>query len=98
MKIEIEKAYIEFKKDICEDNTIEVAMLYVPAEMRGKKIGYKLLAEVEEWAKNNGYTQLSLCAYPQEDNGMTSDDLIEYYRSYGFEQFEGSEIMFMELV
>lgn len=98
MRIEIDKAYVEYKEDICEEDTIEISMLYVPFENRGNKLGYRLLEGVKEWSINNGYTKLSLCAYPQEDNGMTTEELVEYYRLFGFEQFENSEIMFMEIV
>jgi GNAT superfamily N-acetyltransferase len=97
MKFEIDNAYIEFDKDILEENTVEISMLFVPENMRGQKVGYKLIAKVEEWAKANNYEQLSLCAYPQEDNGITEDALIDYYAGYGFEQYECSEIMYMSI-
>lgn len=97
MEIKINNSYIKFMEDTMEENTVEIDMVYVDKAERGKKLGYKLLAEAEKWAKENGYTRLSLCAYPQEDDGMISEDLIEYYKGYGFCSYEGTEIMYMDI-
>lgn len=97
MKIKIDNNFLVLNPSIMEEKVADIEMLYVAPESRGKKNGYKLLDEARKWAKENGFERLSLCAYPQEDNGMTEYDLMKYYEGYGFDSFEGTEIMYMEV-
>lgn len=85
MKYESGKSYIEFDTDMMDDTALEIEMVYVDPAERGQKKGYRLLNKAIEYARENGYKSVTLCAYPQEDDGITEEALVEYYRAYGFE-------------
>lgn len=98
MKIENENGYILFHQ---EHEELIIDELFVNPESRGNRAGYKLLNEVKSYAfehhEDEGIETISLCAYPQEKGGITQNALIDYYRDFGFEQFEGTEIMNYEV-
>lgn len=80
-KATIGNSYIQFS---IEADELIVDILFVSINERGNKLGYKLLDCAVTEANELGLT-LSLCAYPQEDGALNTNDLIAYYRDYGFE-------------
>ena len=60
---------------------VEITDLFVKKEFHGRKIGYNLVKNCLEWAKNNNYEKIVLKVFP--DNTET----IEFYKKIGFSNF-----------
>lgn len=75
-----------------DNGIMEVKRMYVKTEMRGKKIGKKILIELERWAEELGYKNLIL------ETGRSLSEVIGLYTRYGFSvipnygQYENSEL------
>ena len=95
MKYTIGESYIDFSEE--EEGRLCIDMLYVSPKERGNRLGYRLLDRVKEYARRNGYESIGLYAYPQEENGMGDDALIEYYEGYGFSSISGDDNALMEM-
>ena len=78
------KSYIKYSQDDINEKELVIDMLFVAHKDRGQKKGYELLQEAMDYAWDNGYKNVSLFVEPQE-NGITEDALVEYYRNFGFE-------------
>jgi len=80
-KATIDNSYIILS---IENDELIVDNLFVSADERGNKLGYKLLDMAVTKAKELGLT-LSLYASPDEDDALDTEGLVAYYRDYGFE-------------
>lgn len=67
-------AYKEYDND-----TVEMKRMFTLPEHRGKGIGYKILSELEKWAKEEGYTRAVL------ETGYLQKDAIHLYQKAGYE-------------
>ena len=81
IKAAIGNSYIQLS---IENDELIVDSLFVSADERGNKLGYKLLDMAVNKAAELELT-LSLYAEPQEDDALDAEGLIAYYRDYGFE-------------
>lgn len=73
------KSYITTHR---EDGELIIDMLFVHADERGRKMGYKLLGLAVTESEEKKLT-LTLCAEPDEA-GLPTEKLVEYYRNFGF--------------
>ncbi|WP_461452070.1 GNAT family N-acetyltransferase [Mucilaginibacter sp.] len=65
-----------FKK--FNNSSIEIKRMFVDPAMRGKGIASKILNELENWAKEKGYSQTVL------ETGVKLDDANALYRKQGY--------------
>lgn len=65
-----------------DDTTAEIKRMYVRDEYRGKRIATDILAELERWASESGFTQCIL------ETGQKQPEAIALYRREGYEQIE----------
>lgn len=63
-------------------NTVEIKRMFTLPELRGKGIGYKILNELEIWAKEEGYTIAVL------ETGHLQKDAIYLYQKSGYKIIE----------
>lgn len=88
------KSFIVYNIDFNNDVVIED--LYVDPSDRGKHKGYKLIDMAVEYAEEHSIDIVSLCACPQDDS-ITDEALINYYRNYGFSSTGCDELMEYEV-
>jgi GNAT superfamily N-acetyltransferase len=69
-------AYKEF------DNAAEMKRMYVLPEHRGKGIASQILTELENWAKEEGYTTSLL------ETGHLQTDAVSLYSKMGYEKID----------
>lgn len=86
-----EDGYVSFHAEVWNTKEIYVSKLYVNPDQRGHKAGYKLLDHVKQYAKDNGFSLVYLDVYPFECKNLIeeharTEQLIKYYKSYGFKQ------------
>ena len=67
------------KKD---EQTIKLNSFYVSKQYRYQKIGSKLFSKFEQFAKQNGFSQIILCTYKQYENAW------HFYSKRGFYLYE----------
>ena len=67
------------KKD---EQTIKLNSFYVGKQYRYQKIGSKLFSKFEQFAKQNGFSQIILCTYKQYENAW------HFYSKRGFYLYE----------
>lgn len=67
-------AYKEYDKE-----TVEMKRMFTLPECRGKGIGFKMLNELENWAKEEGYYNAVL------ETGHLQKDAIHLYQKSGYE-------------
>ena len=78
-----------FKK--YEQSVAEIKRMYVRVEKRGQGIAVKILAELETWAKESGFSECVL------ETGLKQPEAIRLYQKRGYEiipnygQYEGIE-------
>ncbi len=60
--------------------TVEIKRMYVLPEVRGLKIASKILSELENWAKEEGFTSTIL------ETGKRMPDAIAFYKNRGYGQ------------
>lgn len=65
-----------------EGQTAEVKRMYTLPDYRGKGIASRVLNELENWAKELGFSQLIL------ETGKTMDSAIGLYKSKGYQVIE----------
>jgi GNAT superfamily N-acetyltransferase len=63
-------------------DTVEVKRMFVYPQHRGQGIAYKVLNELEMWAKESGYTRAVL------ETGIRQPEAIALYRKAGFNLME----------
>ena len=79
-------AYFENQPIACgalkpyNETTIEIKRMYTHAEVRGKGFGKAILLELEQWAKELGYSSLLL------ETGVSFEAAIHLYRKNDFTQ------------
>lgn len=88
--------YIKYWESDCDEKELEIVKIYVAPENRGNGKGRKLVESAIQYARENGYEKVSLYAYAQEDNGLTTEQLIKWYASMGFES-DGDDDSLMTL-
>mgnify|MGYP003117173374 CR=1 FL=1 len=66
-----------FKK--YDEETAEIKRMFVMPEGRGKKIASKVLAELEQWAKELGYKKCIL------ETGITFKDAVGLYKNANYD-------------
>ena len=87
MKKNYGKSFIEYN---VEDEELVVEQLYVHDQQRGERMGYFMLTQAVQYARENGIQEITLYAEPQEEMNpkyeawSTVDWLVEYYRDFGF--------------
>ena len=86
-----EEGFVSFHKEVWNENAIYVSKLYVRPDYRGNKAGYKLLDHVKQYAKDNGFSLVYLDVFPFECHNLVeehirTEQLIKYYKAYGFKQ------------
>lgn len=84
-------SYIQLDTSPVDETECVIEMVWVDPQDRGQGIGKHLVEMGIDYARAAGYTQVGLYAEPQDDdgsNGMSTDALIEFYRSLGFESGE----------
>ena len=79
-----EKSYIHYGIDDCDETAITIEDLFVVESDRRKGHGKKMVKEVIEYARDNGFKSVNLYANCT-DNSITNESLIEFYRSCGFD-------------
>lgn len=62
-----------------DKNTMEVKRMFVKPEIRGKRIGSKILIELEDWARELNYTKCIL------ETGNRQVEAVKLYKSSGYE-------------
>jgi GNAT superfamily N-acetyltransferase len=62
-----------------DDDTVEIKRMFVRSEFRGKGIGAKILAELESWASELGYSAAVL------ETGKKQPEAIRLYQKSGYE-------------
>jgi GNAT superfamily N-acetyltransferase len=83
---------------IAKENSVEVAFvsldflptedglgiyeLFIPANMRGRGVGGKLLFEIENMARQQGYWKVQLAARPMA--GLSQPELAAWYAKHGY--------------
>lgn len=77
--------YIKYSESDCNDKELEITMVYVPQDERSQGIGRKLVESAIEYARQNNYATVGLYAYQQDKDGPTTEELISWYESLGFE-------------
>ena len=85
MKFENENGYIEFAIDECDDNALEIEQ--VEAFKKRQGTGNKLVNEVIEYARSNGYDKITLVAHPTDET-IEFEDLIKFYENLGFTEYQ----------
>jgi GNAT superfamily N-acetyltransferase len=63
------------------NNSLFLSDMYIKPEHRGQGIGSKLMADIVEYADRVG---LPLVLIPDPDGGMTRNQLIAFYKKFGF--------------
>ena len=69
-----------FKK--FNNSTVEIKRMFVPLSFRGKGISKKLLIELEQWAKEKGFSGFVL------ETGKKQHEAIGLYTKLGYQQIE----------
>jgi len=59
-------------------HTVEIKRMFVKPEQRGKGIAFKVLAQLELWAKEKGYLHTVL------ETGQTNPEALGLYRKNGY--------------
>ena len=77
--------FIKYWPSDCDDKELEITKIYVNPQNRNKGNGRKLVESAISYAKENGFKTVSLYAYAQEEGGLTTEQLINWYSSMGFE-------------
>lgn len=90
------KDFIKYWQSDCDEKELEIVKVYVAPENRGKGKGKELVESAIEYARENGYETVGLYAYPQEEGGLTTEQLIQWYSSMGFES-DGDDSSLMTL-
>ena len=80
MKEILGKSWVQFSEECGE---IVVDKVFVDPSERGRLRGYKLLDIVLEYARSQNMN-IGLYAESDEET-FSNEDLVEYYRNYGFE-------------
>lgn len=86
-----EYGYVSFHAEVWDEREIYVSKLYVKPDNMGHKAGYKLLDHVKQYAKDNGFSLVYLDVFPFECHNLVeehyrTEQLIKYYKAYGFRQ------------
>lgn len=91
-KIEMENGYIEYSEDDMNEKELVIELVEVKEKRKGT--GSMLVKKVIEYAKQNDYEAVTLCAYP-EDDSVELNGLIEFFESLGLdiEYDDGSEAL-----
>jgi len=61
-----------------DSKSIEIKRMFVSTEARGKKVGSAILTHLEQWAKDEGYSQSVL------ETGIRMPDAIALYQNNGY--------------
>ncbi len=61
-----------------DDQTVEIKRMFTQPEARGKGLGKTIVSELENWAKELGFTRLLL------ETGISFKAAIKLYKNYGF--------------
>ncbi len=61
-----------------DKNSVEMKRMYVKQEVRGKKIGFAILRELEVWAAEIGYTNSVL------ETGLRQVEAVHLYKKSGY--------------
>jgi len=64
---------------IVDEKTIEIKRMFIQDDFRGKGIASRILAELEVWAKETGYSAAIL------ETGKGQPNAIKLYQKYGYE-------------
>ena len=64
---------------IFDEKTIEIKRMFIQDDFRGKGIASRILAELEVWAKETGYSAAIL------ETGKGQPNAIKLYQKYGYE-------------
>ena len=67
---------------IFNDKTVEIKRMFIVEEKRGKGIASSILAELETWAKELGYSKAVL------ETGKGQPHAINLYKKYGYQRTE----------
>ena len=82
------------------DRFAEIDILEVINDERGRGYAKMLVQNAISEAKKEGYKVMYLNASPMGDSGMGIDELVGFYKSFGFETFiktEHNEEMFLNI-
>ncbi|UII25175.1 GNAT family N-acetyltransferase [Fulvivirga maritima] len=61
-----------------DDHSVEIKRVYVHPDHRGSGAAFKLLTELEAWAKELGYSRTVL------ETGTGQPEAIKFYKKYGY--------------
>ena len=65
-----------------DENTVEIKRMYVLPEWRGKGVAGQVLAELEQWAAESGFTRCVL------ETGLRMPDAVAFYTKNGYGRIE----------
>lgn len=91
----------EYEEIFPDDEFIDFNYLNIPdANMRGEGIAKKLVSLGIEEAKKLGYTTIYLNASPMGGNGLPLNDLVGFYKSFGFNEFkhQGNNVLMVKYI
>lgn len=92
----MKKSFIKYWQSDCDEKELEIVKVYVAPEERHLGKGSALINEAIEYAKNNGFETVSLYVCADEEDVMNDEQLINWYRSFGFES-DGDDDCLMTL-
>jgi len=64
---------------VIDEHTVEIKRMFIREAFRGKGVASEILAELETWAKELGYSEVIL------ETGKGQPNAIRLYRKYGYE-------------
>ena len=88
-KIVKENGYLNYS---IEDDEVVIDLVEVYTKRTGT--GSELVRELINWARENDYSSIGLCAYPQDDS-ITLESLVKFYDKLGFDvdYDDGNEVL-----
>jgi len=85
----------EFDKIYPKDNIIKIEYIEIDDNLKNQGIATKLMGLIMNTMKKRGYTQFYLNASPMGFTGLGLNDLIEFYKKFGFKElkYQGNNVL-----
>lgn len=76
----------EFYELFTDDSIVKISHIVVDNEYKNSGVGSELMKRAMKLMKKEGYTQFYLNASPMGSDGLALDDLVAFYKKFGFEE------------